>query len=59
MDKYQVSWQVSWIEERLYTHEVQADSEDEAWEILSSGDLDWPEPYYVQIDYVEAEKLNG
>ena len=56
MDKYQISW----IEERLYTHEVEADSEDEARETLFSGEFDWPEPYSFQVqDSVEVEKVNG
>ena len=56
MDKYKIYW----IEERLYTQVVESDSEDGARETLFSGEFDWPEPYYVQVqDSVEVEKENG
>ena len=51
---------ISWTEEQWYQKVVEADSYQEARDMLFSGDIEWPEPYDFEIqDSVEVEEVNG
>jgi hypothetical protein len=53
-------FQVSWTEEQWYSSEVEAESHEQAIEMVFSGDFDWPEPHGFEIqDTVDCEELNG
>lgn len=54
MPKYKVSW----TEEQWYEANIEADSEDEAREMILSGDFQWPNPYNWEIqDSVDVEEI--
>lgn len=51
---------ISWTEELWYKQEVEADSEEQARDMLFNGEFEWPDPYGTEIqDSVEVEEVNG
>ena len=40
---------VNWTEESWYTARVEADDEQQAQQMLFSGEFEWPEPYGFEI----------
>lgn len=56
MPKYRVTW----TEEQWYTEEIEADSEEQAREMVFNGGFEWPEPYGFEVqDSIDVEELNG
>lgn len=42
-------YDISWTEEQWYTARVEADDEQQAQQMLFSGEFEWPEPYGFEI----------
>ena len=56
MPKYRVTW----TEEQWYTEVIEADSEEQASEMVFNGGFEWPPPYGFEIqDSIDVEEVDG
>ena len=54
MPKYLVSWN----EEQWFTAEIEADSEEQAREMIFNPSFEWPEPHGFEVqDSIEVEEV--
>lgn len=51
---------VSWTEELWYEHEIEADSEKQAKEMVFDASFEWPDPHHFEVqESVIVEEVNA